>query len=308
MFMVGPFLAGLGGALVTPVRSIVPGMDVEIIVEAFIVVVIGGLGSFWGTFLGALIFGQVLAFGILVLPGFSIFAVFALMAVILIVRPWGLLGRPLGDEDAAPSAGPVRMAWPPLFLAALCVPLLGSRFYTFLATDIAILALFAVSLNLLLGTTGLVSFGHAAYFGIGAYTCAILMKSHGVPFAFAFLAAGGAAAAFAALFGFFCVRSTPDLLRDADPGLRADRLGRLLQMERGDGRRAGPVERSLSRPRLAAQLPGLGSLRAAEQFYLLVLVLVDGSAWRCCAGSSARRSAASSPRSARTRSGPSSWA
>ncbi|HZO03029.1 MAG TPA: branched-chain amino acid ABC transporter permease [Burkholderiales bacterium] len=95
MFMAGAFLAGLGGALVTPVRSIVPGMDVDIIVEAFIVVVIGGLGSFWGTFLGALIFGQVLAFGILILPGFSIFAVFALMAVVLIVRPAGLLGRPL---------------------------------------------------------------------------------------------------------------------------------------------------------------------------------------------------------------------
>src|SRR5262245_17440265 len=95
MFMAGSFLAGLGGALVTPVRSIVPGMDVEIIVEAFIVVVIGGLGSFWGTFLGALIFGQVLAFGILILPGFSIFAVFALMAAVLIVRPSGLLGRPL---------------------------------------------------------------------------------------------------------------------------------------------------------------------------------------------------------------------
>ena len=94
MFMIGSFLAGLGGALVTPVRSIVPGMDVDIIVEAFIVVVIGGLGSFWGTFLGALIFGQVLAFGILVLPGFSLFAVFALMALVLVVRPWGLLGRP----------------------------------------------------------------------------------------------------------------------------------------------------------------------------------------------------------------------
>lgn len=95
MFMAGSFLAGLGGALVTPVRSIVPGMDVEIIVEAFIVVVIGGLGSFWGTFVGALIFGQVLAFGILVLPGFSIFAVFALMALVLVVRPAGLFARPL---------------------------------------------------------------------------------------------------------------------------------------------------------------------------------------------------------------------
>jgi len=95
MFMAGAFLAGLGGALVTPVRSIVPGMDVDIIVEAFIVVVIGGLGSFWGTFLGAIVFGQVLAFGILILPGFSIFAVFALMALVLVVRPSGLLGRPL---------------------------------------------------------------------------------------------------------------------------------------------------------------------------------------------------------------------
>jgi branched-subunit amino acid ABC-type transport system permease component len=95
VFGLGSFLAGLGGALVTPVKTIVPGMDVEIIVEAFIVVVIGGLGSFWGTFLGALIYGQVLAFGILIVPRFSIFSVFALMAVVLILRPWGLLGRPL---------------------------------------------------------------------------------------------------------------------------------------------------------------------------------------------------------------------
>jgi branched-chain amino acid transport system permease protein len=95
VFVIGSFLAGLGGALVTPVKTIVPGMDVEIIVEAFIVVVIGGLGSFWGTFLGALIYGQVLSFGILIFPRFSIFSVFALMAVVLILRPWGLLGRPL---------------------------------------------------------------------------------------------------------------------------------------------------------------------------------------------------------------------
>jgi branched-subunit amino acid ABC-type transport system permease component len=95
VFVLASFLGGLGGALVTPVRTIVPGMDTEIIVEAFVVVVIGGLGSFWGTFLGALIYGQVLSFGILLFPRFSIFSVFALMAAVLIVRPWGLLGRPL---------------------------------------------------------------------------------------------------------------------------------------------------------------------------------------------------------------------
>jgi len=95
MFALSTFLAGLAGGLVTPIQGIVPGMDVEIIVQAFIVVVIGGLGSFWGTFWGSMIYGQVLSFGILIFPGFSLFSVFALMAVILIVRPWGLFGQPI---------------------------------------------------------------------------------------------------------------------------------------------------------------------------------------------------------------------
>jgi len=94
-FAAGSFLAGLAGALVTPIKTVVPGMDVEIIVEAFIVIVIGGLGSLWGTLIGALIYGQFLSFGILIFPRFSIFAVYALMAIILIVRPWGLFGKPL---------------------------------------------------------------------------------------------------------------------------------------------------------------------------------------------------------------------
>jgi branched-subunit amino acid ABC-type transport system permease component len=95
VFVLASFLGGLGGALISPMRATTPGMDTEVIVEAFVVVVIGGLGSFWGTFLGALIYGQVLSFGILFFPRFSIFAVFALMAAVLIVRPWGLLGKPL---------------------------------------------------------------------------------------------------------------------------------------------------------------------------------------------------------------------
>jgi len=95
MFVISAFFAGLSGALITPIQSIVPGMDVLIIVQAFIVVVIGGMGSLWGTFWGSVIYGQVLSFGILIFPSFSLFSVFALMAVILIVRPWGLFGKPL---------------------------------------------------------------------------------------------------------------------------------------------------------------------------------------------------------------------
>jgi branched-subunit amino acid ABC-type transport system permease component len=75
-----------------PVRGIVPAWTSR---SSSGVHRVDGLGSFWGTFLGAIIFGQVLAFGILILPGFSIFAVFALMAIVLIARPAGLLGRPL---------------------------------------------------------------------------------------------------------------------------------------------------------------------------------------------------------------------
>lgn len=102
---------------------------------------------------------------------------------------------------------PRRIPWTLIvFLILATVPWVGSRYNTFLASQIVIDALFAVSLNLLLGTTGLVSFGHVAYFGVGAYVCAILMKTYGVPFALAFPAAGLGAALFALVSGYFCVR------------------------------------------------------------------------------------------------------
>lgn len=88
------------------------------------------------------------------------------------------------------------------------IPLSQSRFYIFLGTDILIMGLFAMSLNLLLGYTGLVSFGHAAYFGIGAYTCALLMKKAGINFPLAFMAAALSGILGALIIGFFCVRLT----------------------------------------------------------------------------------------------------
>lgn len=96
----------------------------------------------------------------------------------------------------------------PILLIIALVPLSGSRFYVFLGTDILIFGLFAVSLNLLLGYTGLVSFGQAAYFGIGAYTCALLMKKASVAFPIAFGAAGLFGALAAMIIGFFCIRLT----------------------------------------------------------------------------------------------------
>ena len=176
----------------------------------------------------------------------------------------------------APSHA-ISVPWAVLvFVAAACVPWLGSRFYTFLATDIAILALFAVSLNLLLGTTGLVSFGHAAYFGIGAYTCAILMKTYGVPFAPALVAAGVNAAFWALLFGAFCVRSTQDLFLACSRSPSRRSSGRCASSGTAvTGGEQGLQQRALSGPRLDGRDPGARrACASATDIYLLVLLLI----------------------------------
>ncbi len=94
VFALGAALAGLGGALAAPVVSIGPGLHVQVIIDAFVVVVIGGMGSVMGAFVASLVVGLVNAFGILAFPGLSVVLTFALMAVVLIVRPWGLFGTP----------------------------------------------------------------------------------------------------------------------------------------------------------------------------------------------------------------------
>jgi branched-subunit amino acid ABC-type transport system permease component len=95
VFALGAWLGGLGGGLAAPVGAIYPGMDVEVIAESFIVVVVGGMGSLTGTLLGALIIGQLNSFGILFFPRFALVFVYVLMVVVLVTRPWGLLGKPL---------------------------------------------------------------------------------------------------------------------------------------------------------------------------------------------------------------------
>lgn len=116
---------------------------------------------------------------------------------------------PAGEARPRVTGRMPSLPWGLLAVAAAgLLPLAGSRFYLYLGTDIAIMALFAVSLNLLLGYTGLVSFGQAAYFGIGAYTCALLVTRTSVPFIPSLLAGGLLGAAAALLFGFFCIRLT----------------------------------------------------------------------------------------------------
>ena len=92
-FMLGIALAGLAGVLGAGLGTVNPGMDMDVILPCFIVVIIGGMGSIPGTLLGAFLLGQVNAFGVLFLPRLAMAFSFVLMAIILIVRPWGLLGQ-----------------------------------------------------------------------------------------------------------------------------------------------------------------------------------------------------------------------
>ncbi|RAH98360.1 branched-chain amino acid ABC transporter permease [Acuticoccus sediminis] len=93
LFGFGCALAGVAGALAAPVRSLTPGMGVGILIESFIVTVIGGMGSITGAFLAALLLGLVRSIGSIGFPLFVDGAMFAIMAIILIVRPQGLLGQ-----------------------------------------------------------------------------------------------------------------------------------------------------------------------------------------------------------------------
>lgn len=86
-------LAALGGALITPVRVVTPGMASQVIVDVFIITVIGGLGNLGGAFLGALIVGLMQSYGALFFPNAYLFLIYLIMALVLLFRPRGLLGR-----------------------------------------------------------------------------------------------------------------------------------------------------------------------------------------------------------------------
>jgi branched-subunit amino acid ABC-type transport system permease component len=93
VFAFGAMLAALGGAIGIPVRVVAPGIGATMIIQAFIITVIGGLGNLKGAFIGSLIVGVLSAYGTLFFPVFELFFIFVIMAVVLLVRPQGLFAR-----------------------------------------------------------------------------------------------------------------------------------------------------------------------------------------------------------------------
>jgi len=214
VFALGAALAGLAGALEVPRQPAQLSLDLAAISDAFVVVVVGGMGSVPGAFLAALLIGEIKALCIAAgLSKLTLVVEFIVMAAVLVFRPQGLMGRPWeaahAEEPEAPlraQVGRYRVAVIVAVAALAALPLLTTGYALVLAIDIFVFALFAASLHFIMGPGGMVSFGHAAYLGLGAYGAGLLVKKAGWPMEAALAAAPLAAAAGALLFGWFCVR------------------------------------------------------------------------------------------------------
>lgn len=224
VFALGSFLAGIGGALQLPREPATLAMDLGIIADVFVVVVIGGLGSLHGAFVAAIIISLVKAyciglgsqtmFGVeFEFSKLTLVAEFIVMALVLVFKPNGLFGKPLIHAQASeavelPLGKPSRVQLGALLVGILLLagmPAVFDEYTSVLATDILIFALFAASLGLIIGTAGLGSFGHAAYFGLGAYGAALAAQA-GFGFALSLLLGSALAFVAAVVFGWFCVR------------------------------------------------------------------------------------------------------
>lgn len=218
VFFLGAALAGLGGALQLPKGGADLNMDFNILTSVFVVVVIGGMGSLPGAYLAAVIISVLNVFGVTYLPQSTLVLMFVVMALVLMIRPYGLLGRAevAGDHgQAGEPQNPIKPAGVKVRLMVLCLlfllialPASGQPFLLTLLTDIIIFCLFAASLHFMLGQAGLVSFGHALYFGGGAYIAALMVTYADSPMELAILFAPLAAGLAAFVIGWFCLRLT----------------------------------------------------------------------------------------------------
>ncbi len=227
VFALGTMLAGLGGALQLPREPANLGLDLATIGDAFVVVVVGGMGSIPGAYVAALLIAEIKAvcigIGTVEVMGvafsfskLTLVVEFLVMAVVLVVRPWGLMGKPQTvSRSAGPAEAPLRRADAALKIAGgvLLIALLAwpvatanSPYLTVLAIDLLTAALFATSLHFIMGPGGMHSFGHAAYFGLGAYGAALLLRAAHLPMELALLLSPFVAALGALVFGWFCVR------------------------------------------------------------------------------------------------------
>ncbi|MFT8246784.1 ABC transporter permease [Roseomonas sp. BN140053] len=218
VFAMGAGMAALAGVVAGPVLGLSLGMDVGILIPAFIVIVIGGMGSLRGALVGSLLVGQADTLGRVYLPDLQLFLIYLLMIAVLLWRPQGLFGlrKPAGapawvDKPAAPARRPLGRGERRLLgglgaVALLVLPALFDNYALALFSEVFIFSVFALSLDLLIGYTGLISFGHATFFALGAYAVIILNLTFGLDPLPGVLVGVLVATLGAAVIGYFCTK------------------------------------------------------------------------------------------------------
>jgi len=234
VFVLGSMIAGLSSMFGGIITGIHMGTSWDVLLFSIIVVVVGGTGSIQGALLGGVIIGLVDAFGKAYFPAFSSFIMYAVLIIILLIKPAGLLGRKT-DVNRAPESGGrdqgarqkrfrpeaappgSKMFWKltayrgaPYVLALVILavlPLFLNTYMQSMTTKVLIFALFAISLDVIMGYTGMTSFGHAAFFGMGGYTAGVFAKQLGInSFWLLLLFTLAACALLSALIGYFTLR------------------------------------------------------------------------------------------------------
>jgi len=289
VFALGALLAGLGGALQVPREPASLNLDLLTIGDAFVVVVVGGMGSIPGAYVAALLIAEIKAIcvgiGTVHVGGIdfsfsklTLVVEFLVMAVVLVVRPWGLMGRAQApSRNAGAAEAPLRAGGRGTLAAGLALLTLllllpvwaaGMPYASVLAIDLLTAALFAASLHFIMGPAGMHSFGHAAYFGLGAYAAALLVTKLQLPMELALFVAPLAAAAGALLFGWFSVRLSGVYLAMLTLAFAQIVWSVTFQWDDVTGGSNG-----LTGVWPAPWLTGNGA------YYLLVLVVVAAAAW-----------------------------
>lgn len=191
VFTLGSFIGGFAGCMSIPFIGVVHSMALEILLYALIVVVVGGPGSVFGTLLGGLLIGIIDSLGKAFFPDLAMFTLYLVLIVTLLLKPTGLCGRSQIFESAGPpplsipSYNPKNRilkytTYPILIFIFIILPPFLPMYLQSMATKILIFSIFALSLNLLWGYSGLISLGHATYFGVGAYASTIMIVHLGI--------------------------------------------------------------------------------------------------------------------------------
>jgi branched-chain amino acid transport system permease protein len=213
------FLAGMAGGLLLPNQSLSPELGDAFFQYAFFAVIIGGLGNIRGAFIASILLGLVDSLNTVFLPHIPRLAMYVALAAFLLWRPTGLFPNvAMGTEGAAqhivadkPGKWVSRRAWQfiglVVFACVAAVPFWANEGLLFLIGTALIQGVFALSWNILFGYAGLASFGHAAFFALGAYFMGAILRYYPeIPFLGTLVLSGMMGAVVAWLVGSLALR------------------------------------------------------------------------------------------------------